>query len=300
MTEETENKQELTILWVDDNPDAVKKSKNDVSSEFKTDYPDMMLNIIESANNAEAQKQLKNANNNIEIVVTDYNLEETKSGVDILKETREANYATDVLFYTARSTLDSETKKGIKNDYDFVEIIEGKDKIADALTKLLGKHLRRFNDVVFLRGMVISNVIGLELKMNEFLAKYMGVKPDKVAEFHNLIMENSANQISGKRKAIESIVKGRDEKRKGKKEYIKNGFSKTIKLDEFKKFIQSLHDIEKARNQLAHCKPSKDRYNSVVYEGVDVEFNKKGIDTLLKKIRTSTGYLESLTESIKK
>lgn len=299
MTGEIEDKQELTILWVDDNPDAVKKSKNDVASRFKTDYPDILLNIIESVNNSEAQKQLKNANNNIEIVVTDYNLEETKTGVDILRETREANAATDVLFYTARSTLDLETKNEIKNDYDFVEIIEGKDKITDVLTKLLEKHLRRFNDIVFLRGMVISNVIGLELKMNEFLAKYMGVKPERLAEFHNLIMENRANQFSGKITAIESIVKGKDTKKKKNKEYIKNSFSKIVKIKDFKDFIKDLYKIEKDRNKLAHCKPSKDNYNSVVYQGDNVEFTKKDIDTLLKKIRVSAGHLNELTKSIK-
>jgi hypothetical protein len=296
MTEQTlPEKQEFVILWIDDQPGSVVTIKKEVTTEFEGKYKDVYLKIIDSEKYADALDKLKT--NNVEIVVTDSNLEgEGKDGLDMLGPIRRTNFAIDVLFYHARGTLKQKTKEKIDKNYDFVQIIEGKPKIPEALTNLIDKHLKRFNDIVFLRGMFLSNAIELELKMNVLLATYLEIKPKHESVFHDFIMENSSNQVSGKWTAIENIFT----KKGGKKPTIKDDFTSFVKPDEFGSFISKLKVIGTTRNQLAHCKLSKTEYNVLVSGGTDVEFDKKKIDNMLTKIREATNYIDNLIKNLKK
>lgn len=294
MSYKNNTKQEFFILWVDDQPDAVRIQQEQIKGSFSDKYSEIDLVILESENNSDAKIKLEQ--NNVEIVVTDFNLEDGKgnSGLDLVSSIRRNYPAIDILFYHA-GPLEKEDEKQAKNN-EFIMIIEGKRNIADNLKVLIEKHLKRFNDIVFLRGMVLSNVIELELKMNEFLGVYLKIPDGRIEMFRNFVMENSANQISGKRSAIGNIIAENLDKEKKLK--IRKEFASFVVKEQLLNLLQSLRYIEKTRNKLAHCKLATGRNNTVVFEGYEIEFKKSDIDSLLKKIRIASNTLDKFIKDM--
>lgn len=294
------DKQKFTILWIDDNPDSVKKIKNEIKDKIEKDYPDLELEIISGTTRHDAITELKD--NNIEILITDYNLGESENGsetgLDVLKEVRKNNSAIDVLFYTVKtfgtskkdtSSIEEEARK-----LDYVKIVNGRKEIVYELPKLIEDHLKRFNDIVFLRGIVISNAIALELRINEFLVKYFRVPKETEDNFHNFVMESGALDFYNKRRTIEKIfyIGGNWANE------IKPEFSGLIPKEELKSLIQKLRNIEEQRNQLAHCKLSKTKINTLVQEGRQIEFDRKKVNTLLDEIREAYKKIDNIKDNI--
>ena len=273
-------RQTFTILLVEDRPEVMKSQIEEIE-EYLRDK-DFEPDIIIDETGAKTRKTLED--NNVDIVVTDKNIVDEekggkiKSGMDVIKLITEIGNWTDVLFYSTRGFDKSKVLDEIGN-YGFVEFIEGKE-IVDDLKKLIDKNLNRCQDIVYLRGMLLSKIIDLEQEVNAFFVKYFNIPDEKEAHFHDLVLENRFS-LESKKTALSKIIKEDAE--------IKS---------EFKKILDNLDDIAKQRNLLAHCKVHPEMKNTLISSGSEKEFDKERINEILEKIKSVSEDLDKLSEKL--
>lgn len=237
-------KQTFTIIWVEDKPRAMKSQIEEIKGYLQE--KNFEPSIVIDENGKGLQDYLKKKQP-IEIIVTDQNLTDQIDGLSILKLLKQKKVLTDVLFYTTKQGL---TPNDVYNQhYGFVEFVKGKDAIVEPLKRLIDKSLRRYEDIIFLRGIVISMIIDLELKVNEFFVNYFKIPKDNQKHFHNFILENQYNSLGGKVLTLENIIE-------------KQGLTK-----QFKKILQGIRELANNRNLLAHCKADPKNKNILICMG---------------------------------
>lgn len=279
-----EMKQVFTILWVEDKPRVVSLNAKELDKFFDDNYKDFKLEIIEAKSGKDIEDSLKKQN--VDIVVTDYNLEENMNGLDVIKLIKKNGLLTDVLFYTAKKfDFNSDEIYQKADHYGFIEVSEGTKEVAEPVRRLVRKNLKRCEDIVFLRGMVISRIIDLELEVNVFLERYFQIpEGEKKIHFHNFILENRFNSMAGKRKTISKILENNKIK------------------DNFRGLLTQMEKLESERNLLAHCKCKKDKKNKniLVSMGEEEVFDKERICGILKRINSVSEQFDSLTKKFSK
>ena len=124
--------------------------------------------------------------------------------------------------------------------------------------------------------MVISMIIDLELKVNEFFAHYFKIPQNTLQQFHNFILENKYNSMAGKKSTIAKILK-------------ENKIEK-----EFEGLSSGMSKLAEERNLLAHCKTDPARNNVLICMGEKEEFDKKRINGILQRINKTSEHLENL------
>lgn len=267
-------KQNFTILWIEDKEKVITSQVPTIEKFLDTEG--FQLNLLKDTEGDKFKKYL--ATELIDIIVTDYNISEEIKGTDVVEFVREKKMLTDVLFYSVHDDLfEDGTIYEKLGHYGLVEICEGKD-VADPLKNLIKKNIRRCQDIVFLRGFVISRAVELELEINEFLAQYFKIPEKQLQEFHNTILESSYVPMAGKQKWLSQILE-------------KNGIKKG---SEFDGLLNKLDGIAKQRNLLAHCKKDKHNPNVLVASGKEEMFDRKRLNDILKNIETVSQHLDKL------
>lgn len=270
-------KQNFTILWIEDKESVIDSQISEIK-EF-LDGQGYELNLLKDITGKKFEEHLEKQP--IDIIVTDYNISEKIKGNDIIKNIRKKNLLTDILFY---SVID----KIFKGDkiyselgyYGLVDICKGKDVIKP-LKKLIVKNIKRCEDIVFLRGAVISRSIELELKINESFAKYFKIPSELEEDFHSLLLENKFIPMAGKKYSMGKILS-------------KTGLKEN---PDFSGLLTKLDDIIKERNLLAHCKKDKKNPNVLVSSGESEIFDKKRLNGILDKIKKASQQLDKLIET---
>lgn len=261
--------QAFTIIWIEDKPRAMKSQVDAIREYLKG--KNFEPNIILDENGNQFKKAITDRIS-IDIVVTDKNLPDPMDGITVIQILKQKGKLTDVLFYSAKGFDPDEVRQ---KHYGFVEIVEGKD-IEDKLKRLIDKNLKRCEDIVFLRGMVISLIIDLELKVNEFFAGYFEIPKDTLEQFHNFILENKYNSLAGKKSTLAKILK-------------ENKIEK-----EFEGLSSEVDKLAGDRNLLAHCKADPAKKNVLICMGEEEEFDKRRINGILHRINKASEHLERL------
>lgn len=257
----------FTIIWVEDKPRAMKSQVDAIREYLKS--KNFEPNIILDEDGKKFQKAITDKTP-IDIVVTDKNLPDPMDGITIIKILKQKGKLTDVLFYSAKGFNPDDVRQ---EHYGFVEIVEGKE-IEDQLKKLINKSLQRCEDIVFLRGMVISMIIDLELKVNEFFVIYFKIPEKNQEHFHNFILENQHNSLGGKVSTLESIIE-------------KQGLKK-----QFDKILQGIRELANNRNLLAHCKADPHNKNVLICMGKEKKFDKSKINEIIGKVNEASEHLD--------
>jgi CheY-like chemotaxis protein len=267
-------KQTFTILQVDDKPGAMKGQMKDV--EKYLDKKDFKLELIIDETGETVEETLKTGD--VDIVTIDKNLadEDEMSGIDVINVIRNNGFPIDVLFYSAID-FDVDEIHSKTDHYGFVEVVEGKT-IVEYLKRLIDKNIKRCQDIVFLRGKIISSVIDLELKINDFFVKYFKIPEKNKIHFNNFILENKYSSLFGKKKTLSMILEENEIKQ------------------EFSGLLSKINHIEEQRNLLAHCKTDPRNKNILISMGEEETFDRKKINSILKKINVVSGQLDDLIE----
>ncbi len=263
----------FTIIWVEDKPKAMKSQVQAIIEYLKS--KNFEPNIIHDEDGTKFNNAIKEKIT-IDIVVTDKNITESIDGIAIIKELKQKRNLTDVLFYSAKGFDPEEVRQ---EHYGFVEIVEGKD-IEDQLKKLINKNLKRCEDIVFLRGLVISLIIDLEIKVNELFVNYFKIPDANQEHFHNYILENQNNSLGGKVLTLEKIIK-------------KKGI-----MAEFKNMLQDIRELANKRNLLAHCKTDPINKNVLICMGEQKSFNKTEVNKILAKTNDTSDFLDNLINKL--
>ena len=138
----------------------------------------------------------------VDIILADKNLGSGRTGKEVVERTRAKNVLADILYYSA--AIEDEDIMELSLHLG-VQVIKHRDFV-QPLKKMIDRNLLKWEDAVFLRGIVISRTIEMESKMNEFLAKYFGVKDDKL-EYFDFMLEGPTINLEGKKATITNIMK---------------------------------------------------------------------------------------------
>lgn len=265
------------ILWIEDTPSIIRVQKDSIVKYL--DDLDYELKLSTAIDRETFQKEF-NSEQDIDIIVTDYNIEDNFNGMDVIKQIREKNKLTDILFYSAIEDtfkdMDIYSKIG---HYGLVRICESKE-IEEPLKELIMKNLQRFEDLIYLRGFVISRSIDLEIRLNDVISCYFQIRPDTIDEFHNFLLDGGAISLGSKKFLIQKILKT-------------NGW---IKDPDLQDLIELIKSISKERNLVAHCRRDPGNPKILVSSGKEREFSRESIHVLLNKIYLCEGKIEKLLE----
>ncbi|MBI2004298.1 hypothetical protein HYS72_02425 [Candidatus Pacearchaeota archaeon] len=266
------------ILWIDDRPSSIKSSKNQIEEFLKEKGFEPDIEMIQDVENIKKILDEK-INGEVDLIVTDNDLDEEFNGLDVIKKIGEKKALIDVLFYSTPSFDEGE----LMNYHHFIEIVRDKTKILEPLKKLIKKNIKRCEDPVFLRGYVLSRVVDLEIELNELFEIYFEIKSNSKEHFHGFLMENRNFSLSGKSIAFSKLLDKN-------KEILKD-----ITLSRNK-----LEDIASKRNILAHCKIDSEKPNCFISMGDSEEFGREKLKELLKKINEALLEIGKMKEKLKK
>lgn len=201
-----------------------------------------------------------------DIAFIDKNLTRDSNGIDVVKKIRGKHKLMDIFVYS-RAKIDKDELVKLAT-YGSVEVAREPGQIVDRLKTLIDKNQSKWDDIVFLRGAVISRIIDLEMDINDLLmAAFPQNTEEKESIFRNLFLENSSITLEAKKRVLRKLE------------------GKSFSVNRFQ-------DLQKDRNKLAHCKRSEDDPNILVSMGQNIQFDKNKI----KKIFTNA---ESLSKEIK-
>jgi hypothetical protein len=270
------------ILWIEDKPTSVDSQKKEIEKYLKEEGFEGEITFVSDVEKIENDLDTK-LTSDIDIIVTDNNIKDdgngdSFSGKDVLEKVKNKDFMTDILFYSVKNFNISENR-GI---YNFVEFVEKKQEIVQKLKLLINKNIKKYRDIYFLRGFVISKVIDLELKINEFFGKYLKIHSDSEIDFHDLIMENAGFHLFGKQKAISKILKSN-----------KEIFGEV-------KIISMIQKIGEERNLLAHSKVHPEDKNKLIKMGAEEIFDKNRLKELMKKIDETSQEVDKLISNLDK
>ena len=210
----------------------------------------------------------------VDIILADKNLGPDRTGKEVVERAREKNVLVDILYYSAVSIRPADIVE--LSPYMWVQVIGHRDFVRP-LKKMIDRNLLKWEDVVFLRGIIISRTIEVESKMNELLAKYFGVKGDKLGHFE-FMLEGPTINLEGKRTTIANIMK---------KEAMPE-------LDIIKKGVKV---AQESRNILAHSihDPSSRSFRS---KGREHNFDKVEMNKILRHIEDTLKNLDNAIQRL--
>lgn len=248
--------------------------------------------------------------NKYDLVLADLKLDKKHKGGDAIKLIRENQILADALFYSTdgvdkiKESISNETLEGIylSNRDDIILVEKAK--------KLIDKLIKRSEDIVNVRGLLMDNVSEFDEKLKDVIRKFLSISTedkrkiindyafDKVKTFYEDKMEET-NDLIGDDFIITSIDKSFILDSYKLSMIVNKIFQKYyptyVKMNDFHKNYSK--NILAERNQLAHAKKEPES-NGAFY------FSKGNGDKIIydsdkcNEIRKSINYYNSLLEEI--
>ena len=261
----------ISILVVDDEIDAMYSDLKFIEQAVKNmDYD---YKQYDDPDGSKAVSLL--SENLIDIVVTDKNLiYDTLDGIAVVKKIREHNPFVDILFYSGQGITDDEKKEISK--FHYVEIVDDKD-ISNELHSLIKKNMAKWDDISYLRGVVISLIIILEGQLHDFILKYYKISKEDHVSFKTYILENRNFSFEGKKWALSKLIKSKD----------------------YPNLLKNLEELQTARNELAHSHLHKTKRNCLKVKDIEKIISKDTVINYYKQAKSATKQLENLFKNTK-
>lgn len=277
------------ILWIDDLIEVFKEDR--YIHEIDLFLKNYGLNpIIDYVSNKE--QFIKKLNDTYDLILTDFNIDSQTNGKDIIEEVRNNNIFTEILFYTAKGNLEDTVKK------DRITFFQTSNnhyrEVVDKIKSLIELTLKKFNDIVIMRGMIMNEVSYMDEIKLDIIEQFINSDKEYIKQYLPNIKSNILKDIKDNfNDKIKNIQKWEGNEN-GLKKLIKDNFAfssfykiktisyvlDTLKLEDFTKDYQK--DIIKMRNNFAHS-TLKDENGKKYFKSNndDIIFD----DLLCKKIR---------------
>lgn len=247
--------------------------------------------------------------NKYDLILMDLNLASEPTGDEIIREIRQLNIYTDVIFYSAGG-IETIRQKGRERELEGVYYSGRNSQLfTEKVKQVIMTTIRKTQDINNIRGLVMAEVSELDAMMGEILSVFLP-KGDMLKKFHNKVTKdreetihkslNKGNcekdcQLNWRRLSIDEIIDIIDTSQKARGLNIilnalqTQGGGTIYNSPNGKNFCENYHEeIIEMRNNLAHCKSA---------EGPDGEVlkTKKGdvifsLDTFTRIRKDITGY----------
>lgn len=296
------------IIWLDDNMQDFEKDEHiDNIKEY----------LIEKGFNPiitpyfKQQDFLDNLNDTYDLILTDYHMDGMNGDEVIEKIRKDKGIFTEILFYTARADL-KDTDKIDRITFLETRKYQGShhEIIINKIKNLIDLSLKKFNDIVIMRGMIMNEVSYMDEVKLDIIKQFINSNKDDIKKslpnMKMVILKIIKDNFNSKIKNIEKWEKNED----GFKQLIKDDFTFSssykietisyildiLKIENFTKNYKK--DIIKTRNNFAHVTLKEEGGKKYFKSSTDDNIFD---DTLCKKIREDIiKYKQSLLDILDK
>ena len=255
---------EFNILWFEDNDEWYEIAKNEIEEYIKElcFYPNFIR--FKSIHSEDIKDVL--SVHNFDLVFADLNLDQSDKGSNAIKFIRDSYILADALFYSTdgiekiKSTMKSEVLEGVYLSD------RGEHLFPEKAKKLIDKAVKRSEDILNVRGMLMDTVSEFDEKIKESIRKFMSLTtPDEVVKLNKYAFDKVKKQLLDNGKKADELEEG----------FVLNALSNSFLIDSFKlsQIVNNIFKLKypsyvgmidfhsnynelilKERNQLAHAK----------------------------------------------
>lgn len=227
------------ILWYEDDQSWRRASKNQIEEVLL----EHNLNPVFTYKTGADVSNEHLWSNEFDLILMDFKLANGSDGGEIIKSIRSIDILTDILFYSASYQEMLGVIKGDPENFTGVYFSDRGDSFDETTERLILKIIRRSEDIVNLRGMVMDNTSEFEYKMKNIIIKA-----------NSIFTSDEKKKVSEKVK--KELNKSQDEMKKKVSEICSADcpvtsaiYSKSYILDSWKKIIlvQTVTKLLKSR-----------------------------------------------------
>lgn len=307
---------QYNILWVDDRVEEYKilEINNEIESYIREQFFEPHIYMYETVE--EAENELKSRK--YDVIFSDYNISENKSGEDFINYIRKHNVNTEILFYSAKQNLPTIGLDRIS--FLYLKTDSSYEELKKKMTLLIDLTIEKLKDLTLLRGLVLTETSELDKKMENICLKYFvknrSIKTDTCLEeilkgletdylnkleksekcdkkcTHKIRKQETMNIItnmvfdsSRKARSVKKIIEGTN--------FILDKYQ--INDDFYESYLA---DVIKTRNLLAHSHSviNEDGMEVLISkkDGKDIVFDENAIKNMRRKILLYSNLLNDL------
>lgn len=251
-----------------------------------------------------------------DLIISDYNLENTTGDVIIERIRIEKQLDTEILFYTAQTENSFKNKEEVRNRLAFIERLTfqiGRDRLLDKIEKVINLTLRKLLELNATRGLITAATSHLDVEIEEIYYNLIdkpvdGEDKPKIEKIfrtdYKEIKKNLLKKCKAQRDShtadYRTYFSQSDAFRKWDllKELISLSVPDGFNLDLFKKYYEEVIDI---RNKFAHAKAVEVEGRLVLkghIEGKDFEFTEDSCIKIRQDLINHKRNIEVLKQAI--
>lgn len=300
------------VLWVENDNEWAESIREEIEEAIQDFGLRPELHIVPKGDDAIGYK-------GYDLILMDLALADGKSGDEVISKIRSLEIFTDVVFYTA-SGVAAVKDKARSMDLEGVYFADRNQvSFIRKIKEIINASVRRLQDLVNLRGVVMAEVSELDSLMELIVTKYFQSK-ETLEEFHKhvssdreksikkLLVEVDCEKkcyISWKDHTINDILKQLDSSQKARaiKIVVENlakttgDFAQYLKTNFYEEYNKAIISV---RNNLAHCVETKNEDGSIILKTRkgDIVYGNAEIVEIRKNIQLYHKIFELILDSI--
>lgn len=218
--------------------------------------------------------------NEIDILVAGNHPEGTDACIRFARRVIHRNPLIDVLVYGA-GEIEPRTRHD-RSLYTKIWTHPGTDYAGEAID-MIGMCRRKWGDMIFLRGMVVSQIVDVEAHINGALTAHFGMESStpRGRQFEEYVLENPLYMLEGKKQALVRIL--RDMSR----------------YDMWSGMGNRISNLQAKRNKVAHCEVDPDDTNAITSMGKTYRYGRSEMRGMLRDARLVRQRLLDITDAIR-
>ncbi|MDC9715124.1 MAG: response regulator, partial [Gammaproteobacteria bacterium] len=240
-----------------------------------------------------------------DLILTDYHMDDL-NGDKVVEKIREKSIFTEILFYTAKADLKGTQKL---DRISFLETTtDHEEEVVEKAKELIDLTIKKFQDIVVMRGMIMHETSTLDIKKVEILKKYIDSKnpsevkdlKDKTLEEVKLFVDEKCNKyqhFNTREDGLKGLIKDNVLFSSARKIEALSWILKTLELEDFS--AEYKDEIISPRNQFAHARLIEDSDRKYFKKGdSDTEFDREYCKKLRKNILKHKKNLDKLQNKL--
>jgi len=303
------------ILWLDDKIESVVLLDYQGDIEELRDYI-KLLGFKETIDFVRTEKDLfDKLDENIEydLIMTDYHLDEikgnTRNGDDIIKTIRERDIFTEIMFYSAQGEVKDTDRLDRITFFESYRVLgdDHYEKIFRKAKELIELTVRKFQNIVAMRGMIMHETSSLDVEMIEIIKKSLKNDSINFEEVSVSIYDQLIELFTQKTEFVQECKRKKNFNQLTKDTFV---YSAKYKILTLSKILEDLKiadfsieydsEINSIRNKFAHAVLEKDDNGREFFKHKEdgIDFNEELCKVIRENILKHKSNLDELKERV--
>jgi CheY-like chemotaxis protein len=290
------------VLWLDDNINAFVEDGwvNKINQYLIDEGFEPKIKTV-----AKVDEFYSYLDDSFDLILTDFHMA-SKNGDEIVKDIRNKNIQTEILFYTAQADLQ---EIGKIDRVTFVETTgDHHSEVVEETKELISLTIKKFQNIIAMRGMIMHETSALDSQTAHILLSYFESGKIPYDTLINSICEKLEKLLNDKQGIVMNIQKNKNYKKLLKDTFL---FSAEYKIKALKEIIQNLamfdftddykNEVSNLRNKFAHAVLETDKNGRQFFKsGEDgITFDESLCKTIRKNINKHKKNIEELEIKLK-